>query len=86
MKQEMHASWQEFQILKKARIDQAEHITYALHEYPSATIKSLEFEMEYATGGDVRAYLHNYPLLYISKQLVVDWPPNSVWTAMASFT
>ena len=71
MNQKMHASWQEFHILKKARIEQAEHIIYALHDYPSATNNSIQFEMEYATGGDLRTYLRNYPLLHISKQLVM---------------
>ena len=46
MNQQFHASWLEFRILKKARIDQAQHIIYGLHDYPSASIKSLEFEME----------------------------------------
>ena len=47
MNQKMHASWQEFHILKKARIEQAEHIINAFHDYPSGTNNSIQFEMEY---------------------------------------
>ena len=71
MNQQMHASWQEFRILNKAGIEQAGHLIYALHDYPSASIKSLEFEMEYATGRDFGAYLRNNPQLSISKQLAL---------------